>query len=330
VQRAVKNARCGKFSEPNSWLDESKQGWCVMNKGDFSNRANKSAIVTSGVSGMKNQEVTRVISFTSGKGGVGKSHTVTNMAISLASQGLSVLLLDADLGLANVDVLLGLKPKGTLHDVLKGSGSLDDILLEGPGGITIIPAASGVEEIQALRAEEKMLLLEEIERVAHRFDYLLIDTPAGISSDVMYFNSAAAEVVCVITGEPTSLTDSYALIKVLSAAYGEKDVSVVVNNIGSEEEARTAFNKLARAVERFLRVEVRYLGWIPSDAVVRECIMRQRPVSLEFPSSKAAVALSGVARRLESERPVQKVKGGMQFFFRQLLELTSYGEESRY
>jgi flagellar biosynthesis protein FlhG len=169
------------------------------------------------------QSVTRVLSFTSGKGGVGKTHSVTNVAIALAQKGLSVLVLDADLGLANVDVLLGLQPKGTLHDVLKGKLSLDDILLSGPGGITIIPAASGVEEIQALRTEEKMFLLEEIERVAHRFDYLLIDTPAGIGSDVMYFNSAAAEVVCIINGEPTSLTDTYALIKVLSKRMERRD-----------------------------------------------------------------------------------------------------------
>lgn len=277
---------------------------------------------------MRKQGVTRVVSFTSGKGGVGKTHTVTNLAISLASQGLSVLVLDADLGLANVDVLLGLKPKGTLHDVLKGSCGLDDILIEGPGGISIIPAASGIEEIQSLRAEEKMLLLEEIERVAHRFDYLLIDTPAGISSDVMYFNSAAAEVVCVITGEPTSLTDAYALIKILSSSYGERDVSIVVNNVASEDEAHVAFKKLARAVERFLQVDVRYLGWIPSDATVRECIMQQRPISAEFPSSKAAMALSGLAKRIEIERPTQRVKGGMQFFFRQLLELDSYGEDA--
>jgi flagellar biosynthesis protein FlhG len=277
---------------------------------------------------MRKQGVTRVVSFTSGKGGVGKTHTVTNLAISLASQGLSVLVLDADLGLANVDVLLGLKPKGTLHDVLKGSCGLDDILIEGPGGISIIPAASGIEEIQSLRAEEKMLLLEEIERVAHRFDYLLIDTPAGISSDVMYFNSAAAEVVCVITGEPTSLTDAYALIKILSSSYGERNISVVVNNVASEDEANVAFKKLARAVERFLQVDVRYLGWIPSDATVRECIMQQRPISAEFPSSKAAMALSGLAKRIEVERPAQRVKGGMQFFFRQLLELGSYGEDA--
>ena len=277
-----------------------------------------------------NQEVTRVLSFTSGKGGVGKTHSVTNVAIALANQGLSVLLLDADMGLANVDVLLGLKPKGTLHDVLKGNLSLDDILLTGPGGITIIPAASGIEEIQALKSEEKMFLLEEIERVAHRYDYLLIDTPAGIGSDVMYFNSAAADVVCVITGEPTSLTDTYALIKVLSTTYGEKRFSVVVNNVGSEAEATTAFGKLSRAVDRFLQVDVRYLGWVPTDATVRDCIMEQKPIAAEFPSSPSARALSAIARRIDDERPQHRVKGGMQFFFRQLLEMNGYGEEANY
>lgn len=275
-----------------------------------------------------NQGVTRVLSFTSGKGGVGKTHSVTNVAVALANQGLSVLLLDADMGLANVDVLLGLQAKGTLHDVLKGNMSLDDILLTGPGGITIIPAASGVEEIQALRPEEKMFLLEEIERVAHRFDYLLIDTPAGIGSDVMYFNSAAAEVVCIITGEPTSLTDTYALIKVLSTTYGEKRFSVVVNNVASEKEASAAFTKLSRAVERFLQVDVRSLGWIPADPTVRDCVMQQRPIAAEFPSSPAGLALAAVARRIDDELPRRQAKGGMQFFFRQLLEMNSYGEEA--
>ncbi len=275
-----------------------------------------------------NQGVTRVLSFTSGKGGVGKTHSVTNVAVALANQGLSVLLLDADMGLANVDVLLGLQAKGTLHDVLKGNMSLDDILLTGPGGITIIPAASGVEEIQALRPEEKMFLLEEIERVAHRFDYLLIDTPAGIGSDVMYFNSAAAEVVCIITGEPTSLTDTYALIKVLSTTYGEKRFSVVVNNVASEKEATAAFTKLSRAVERFLQVDVRSLGWVPADSTVRDCVMQQRPIAAEFPSSPAGLALAAVARRIDDELPQRQAKGGMQFFFRQLLEMNSYGEEA--
>ena len=284
--------------------------------------------IKSGTKGPRS--VTRVISVTSGKGGVGKTHTVTNLGISLASLGYSVLVLDADLGLANVDVLLNLKPQGTLHDVLKGSVRLDDILLEGPGGISIIPAASGVEELHELRSEEKLLLLEEIERIAHRYDYLLIDTPAGVGSDVMYFNSAAAEVVCVINGEPTSLTDTYALIKVLSTTYGEKNFSVVVNNVADETEAATAFKKLTRTVERFLKVKVRYLGWVPADGMVRECVMQQQAISADFPSSKASLSLAAIARTVADQKPEVTVKGGMQFFFRQLLEMTSYGEEASY
>ncbi len=273
------------------------------------------------------QAVTRVVSFTSGKGGVGKTHTVVNTAISLAAQGYSVLVLDADLGLANVDVLLGIQPKGTLHEVLKGKCSLDDILIEAPGGITIIPAASGVEEFQSLESSEKMLLMSEVERIAHRFDFLLIDTPAGIGPDVMYFNTAAAEIVCVITGEPTSLTDSYALIKVLSSEYGERTFSVVVNNVPSESEANIAFNTLARAVGKFLQVETRYMGWIPNDGQVRECIMDRRPISLAFPSSRAARGVVDVSNVLAKHAKENRVKGGMQFFFRQLLEL-SYGKEA--
>lgn len=271
--------------------------------------------------------VTRVISFTSGKGGVGKTHTVVNTAISLSAQGHSVLVLDADMGLANVDVLLGVQPKGTLHEVLKGKCSLDDILIEAPGGITIIPAASGIEEIQNLESGEKLLLMSEIERVAHRYDFLLIDTPAGIGSDVMYFNTAAAEIVCVITGEPTSLTDSYALIKVLSSEYSEREFSIVVNDVSSEAEAKVAFNSLTKAVSKFLQVETRFVGWIPSDNQVRQCIMERRPLALAFPSSPAARAILETSKSLVYSARRNRVKGGMQFFFRQLLEL-SYGEEA--
>lgn len=276
---------------------------------------------------IQNQSVTRVVSFTSGKGGVGKTHTVVNTAISLAAQGFSVLVLDADLGLANVDVLLNLQPKGTLHDVLQGRCALDEILVEAPGGITIIPAASGIEEIHGLTSEEKLLLMTEVERIANRFDYLLIDTPAGIGSDVMYFNSAAAEIVCVITGEPTSLTDSYALIKVLSSSYGERSFSIVVNNVQSEADAKSAFNTLSNAVGKFLQVETRYLGWIQTDTTVRECIMQRTPIASTFPSSKAARGIAEIARQVVEHGPQKRVKGGMQFFFRQLLDM-SYGEKA--
>jgi flagellar biosynthesis protein FlhG len=170
--------------------------------------------------------------------------------------------------------------------------------------------------------------MTEVERIAHQYDFLLIDTPAGIGSDVMYFNSAAGEVVCVITGEPTSLTDSYALMKVLHNCYGEKSFLVVVNDVASEDDAKTAFNSLANAVQKFLRVETRLLGWVPSDAMVRQSVMDRRPIAIDRPSSRAAMRLADVARRLADNRPEQRLKGGMQFFFQQLLQVPHYVEET--
>lgn len=263
--------------------------------------------------------ITRVMSFTSGKGGVGKTNSVVNVALSLAKLGRRVLLLDADLGLANVDVLLGITPARTIQDVLAGHASLEEIIIEGPEGISIIPASSGVESICHLDTHQKMLLLNGVEEVAASYDYLLIDTAAGISSEVMYFNSASSEIVCVITNEPTSLTDAYALIKVLSQSYGEKGISVVVNNVPSEAEALSAYKKLSRSVERFLHMKLEYLGWIPTDVSVGEAVRRQRALSEEFPSSAAARSIAGITERIDERFLSNRVKGGMQFFFRQLL-----------
>lgn len=274
------------------------------------------------------RDLTRVISFTSGKGGVGKTHTVVNTAVSLVMEGFSVLVLDADLGLANIDVLAGVTPRGTLRDVLKGIKGIEEILTESPAGFTIIPAASGIEEIHALSGQERMFLLTEIERIASRYDFLLIDTPAGIGSDVMYFNSAAGEIICIINGEPTSLTDAYALIKVLNASYGEKSFGIVVNNVSSSSEADTAYDSLSNAVQRFLQVETRFVGWIQSDPVVKECIRERKLVAFSYPSSKASRGVASVTRSLLESPPEERLKGGMQFFFQQLLDMSSYGEEA--
>lgn len=273
----------------------------------------------------QHQGITRVISFTSGKGGVGKTSSVLNVGISLAREGRSVLILDADLGLANVDVMLGLSPRSTLLDVLEGRCSIRDILLPGPEGIMIIPSASGVESICTLSAAQRLQLMEAVEEIASNFDYLLIDTQAGISSEVMYFNSAAGEVVCVINAEPTSLTDSYAMIKLLSRNYGERSISIVVNNVADEREATEAYARLSRAVDRFLQVELRYLGFVPSDMAAREAVQAQSPVAQLFPSSQAALGYARVARRLDERFLERRVKGGLQFFFRQLLEVSEYG-----
>lgn len=267
------------------------------------------------------KDITRVISFTSGKGGVGKTNTVVNTAMALGRQGRRVLMLDADLGLANIDILLGISPKYNLQDVLNGDRSIDEIIVDGPMGISIIPAASGIESICDLSTSQKMLLMQEIESIALDYDYLLIDTRAGISSDVMYFNAASSEVVVVINAEPTSLTDAYAVIKVLSTNYGEKHFSVVSNDVSGEREGRWAFDQLQSAVGRFLRVNLQYMGSIPTDAAVSQAIRQRRAVLELYPSSAAGVAYGMLAKKLEDESWSPKAKGGMQFFFRQIMEL---------
>ena len=269
--------------------------------------------------------LTRVISVTSGKGGVGKSTTVVNLAIALAEAGKRVLVLDADLGLANIHVLLGLKPLYTLQHVFAGQKSIQDIVLDGPAGIQIIPAASGVQEILELSAEQQLILMESIEAIAHQFDYLLIDTQAGISEEVMYFNSASSEVLCVINGEPTSLTDAYALIKVLSQRYAEKEVSILVNNVADVRVAQRTFERLAQAVQRFLHVDLHYKGFIPTDSSVNEAVLEQRAVRALYPSSAAARSFSKLADNLDRDFFGCRIKGGMQFFFKQLIEVQAHG-----
>lgn len=269
--------------------------------------------------------VTRVMSFTSGKGGVGKTNTVVNIGCALSDLGKRVLILDADLGLANIDVLLGITPKYTLLDVFEGRKHLRDVVIEGPNGLTVIPAASGVESLCRLDVSARAVLMEQVEEIAAHYDYLLIDTSAGIGTDVMYFNSASSEVVCVINPEPTSLTDAYALIKVLSQNYGEKEIKVIANNVQNESEGHKIFSRLEKAVARFLHIDLLYLGHVPSDLSVREAIQEQRPLVKIFPSSQAGLALSALARKVDLEFPALRVKGGMQFFFKQILEVSGSG-----
>ena len=268
--------------------------------------------------------VSRVISFTSGKGGVGKTTLVVNTAIGLARLGKSVLILDADLGLANVDIMLGIKPKYTLQDLFEKKRSLKEIIVNGTEGISIIPAASGVESLCNLTSDQCYTLMEAVEEIAHTFDYLLIDTQAGIGSNVMYFNSAASEIVCVINPEPTSMTDAYALIKVLARDYGEKKINVVANQVADEKEGWQSFKRLSGAVNKYLSsMELNYLGWVPKDPMVVDAIREQKPLVGIYPSSRPALALNRLAARIDEEFVTARVKGGMQFFFKQLLEQSS-------
>lgn len=267
------------------------------------------------------KDMTRVISFTSGKGGVGKTNITVNMAVALARMGSSVLILDADLGLANVDILLGVKPTFTLADVLRGNRSIEEIMVDGPQGVSVIPAASGIETLCLLESADKIRLMDALENISLNFDYMLIDTRAGISPDVMYFNTASSEIVVVINNEPTSLTDAYALIKVLSTTYGEKAFNVISNDVLDVRDGEKAFNRLQSVVDRFLQVKLSYLGHVPSDAHVAEAVQQQKALLELYPSSRAGLAVSAIARKVDESFQEQKVKGGMQFFFRKLLDL---------
>jgi flagellar biosynthesis protein FlhG len=268
----------------------------------------------------------RVMSFTSGKGGVGKTHIVSNLAVSLARQGKSVLMLDADLGLANVDVILGIKVRLTIHDFLEGRAELSEVVASGPAGIDIIPAASGVESILQLRQQDRLQLLHAIEKLAQGYDYLLIDTPAGIGPEVLSFNGASQEIVCIVNPEPTSLTDAYALIKVLSRRFGERSINILVNNVQNERMAGETFRHFDEVVHQYLNVELQYLGWVPQDPVVPRATRQQRPFCLEFPSEPASRAIERIRAKIDETFVQSRVKGGVQFFFRQLLEAGSDGE----
>ena len=271
----------------------------------------------------------KVLSVTSGKGGVGKTSIVVNMAILLAAKGNKVLVLDADLGLANIDVMLGLTPKYNIKHVLEGQCHLEDILIEGPEGIQIIPASSGIQELVDLSHEQQLCLMNSLDYFEQDIDYMLIDTGAGITKNVMYFNTAAQRIIVVVTAEPTSITDAYALIKVLRKRYGIKRFDLIVNNVSSKVEGDQVARKLTMVCERFLGdVVLDMLGSIPSDSGITECIKGQKAFVGVNPSGEASKRLERIVRHLEREKNTHS-NGNIQFFLkRMLIDQMSKGVES--
>ncbi len=241
---------------------------------------------------------TQVIAVASGKGGVGKTNVVANLAVSLSKAGKRVLLLDADLGLGNLDVLLGLVPRHTIEDVLVGTHTLAEIMLKGPAGIHVLPASSGVPRLTSLTESQQLMIQEQLADLAAEMDVLLIDTGAGISPNVTFFASSADETMVIISPEPTSLTDAYALIKVLARQYRERRFKVLVNQAKSPREASEVFGKLDVAVDRFLHVSVELVGAIPYDDYIHMAVMQQKAVSDMFPDAPAAQAFKRLAQQV--------------------------------
>lgn len=241
----------------------------------------------------------RVIAVSSGKGGVGKTNTVINLSLALSRLNRRVMLLDADMGLANVDVLLGLTPAYTLEHVLDGSRDVSEVVVQGPLGLRILPSASGISEMSELTLEEQTRLFTELSRIDEDIDYLFIDTGAGISSNVLRFNATADEVCVVVNPEPTSLTDAYALIKILSGKYGVTRFGLVANQATSEPDGREVFERLQRACTQFIQVPLEYLGCVPFDPSIRKAVRRQRALMDIYPYAPAAKAITRIAARMD-------------------------------
>jgi flagellar biosynthesis protein FlhG len=253
----------------------------------------------------KGQPRSRIAAITSGKGGVGKTFIAANLAAALAQMGRRVLVLDADLGLANLDVVLNLFPKVTLHEVFTGKATLEEAVLPAPGGFWVLLAGSGMVEYSRMTPEVREQLQRVIDEVAPRFDHVLLDTGAGISDVVLYTISLAATVIVVATPEPTSMTDAYATIKVLAATQGRRSVQVLVNQARRPGEGRAVRQQLQTVVDRYVNpgldspVRLELLGELPSDPAVREAVSRRQLLLQSMPGAPAAVAIAAVAARMQ-------------------------------
>lgn len=272
---------------------------------------------------MSTSRPVKVVAVTGGKGGVGKTNLSVNLSVALAEMQRRVVLMDADLGLANVDILLGLQARFTLADVLSGERKIRDILLTGPSGLKVVPASSGVQQMVQLSPQEHAAIIHSFSELNDQLDVLVIDTAAGISDTVVSFVRAAQEVVVVVCDEPSSITDAYALIKVLNTNHDVFRFRVVANMTRTTQEGISLFNKLNGVCDRFLDVSLQYLGPIPFDENVRKAVQKRKAL-LEFaPRCKASQAIRVVAQKVDALPTSQTARGHLEFFLERLLNSTS-------
>ena len=266
----------------------------------------------------------KVFAVTSGKGGVGKTNIAANLAVLAAKGGKRVLVIDADLGLANIEIVFGLKPRYHLGHILSGERTLEEVLVAGPQGIKLLPAGSGVQSLTQLTDQQKMAFVNALDPLEDLFDVVIIDTGAGIGENVLFFVGAAQEAILVTSPEPTSLVDAYATVKVLSQQAGVRNFSVIVNPVVDVLPARGIFQKLTTVTNRFLTARMRHLGYVPRDENFHRAIMAQRPIVDLFPSSPASRALVSIGERLFSEEEARpQLESGLKFMWQRLLRESS-------
>ena len=280
-----------------------------------------------GLRNMVNPEPVRVIAVTGGKGGVGKTNISVNLGVSMAELGRRVMLLDADLGLANVDVVLGLHAPYNLSHVMRGERALEEILITGPHGIQVVPGASGLQQMAELSPAEHAGLIHAFSEVSRGVDVLLIDTAAGISDLVVSFSRAAQEQIVVVCDEPASITDAYAIIKLLNREHGISRFRILSNMVKSVQEGRDLYNKMCRVTDQYLDVMLSYMGSIPYDEQLRKAVKSQKPVVEAYPRARASQAFKNLAKKADNWPVPSEVSGDLQFFVERLIQFSSqYGE----
>lgn len=260
----------------------------------------------------------QVIAVTGGKGGVGKTNIAVNLAVSMSMEGLDVMLFDADLGLANVDVVLGIQPKHTLADVVTGDRTLADVVVDGPEGLRVIPAASGVAKMVEMQSGDQETLIRQLSDQLLPPDVLIVDTGAGIDQTVQTFVAACQTAVLVVCDEPASLTDAYALMKVLRAKKDLRRFEILANQVDNPLQGKQLFERIANVCDRYLDVELGYLGAIPTDMYLRRAVQERRALVSAYPRSPAATAIRDAGRRLNRQAP-RSQSSGVGFFVEQLL-----------
>lgn len=263
----------------------------------------------------------RVITITSGKGGVGKSNFVINMGITLQKMGKKVLIFDADIGMGNDDVLMGMVSRHNIYDFIKNDLSIEEVIMHGPEGINLLPGGSGLMNVEDLTESERERFLEKLSQITG-YDYILIDTGAGISRSVLAFIACAEELIVVTTPEPTSMTDAYSLLKAVNHYKIKNKASLVVNRIFSIEEGNKTFNKMEKVVSTFLNIDLRNIGFISDDKELVKSVRAQKPVVLRAPKSESARDLRKIAERIDGIEKTE-IKNDMKGFFKKMFNLFS-------
>ena len=276
-----------------------------------------------GIRQMKSSNPVRVIAVTSGKGGVGKSNIAVNLAVTLAQSGERVMVMDADMGLANIDVLLGLSPKMNLSHVINGECMLEDTIIDGPSGIKIVPASSGVASMSDLTPAENAGVIRSFSELTEPVDTLIIDTAAGLSDSVISYTRAAREIIIVVCDEPASITDAYAMIKVLNRDYDIHRFHVLANQAHGIQQGRELYGKLAKVSEKYLDVALNFLGTIPYDDCLKKAVQKQKSVVESFPRSPSSLAFRQIAKKTQQWPVPKSMEGHLEFFIERLVNYSS-------